>query len=80
MGIGTVWLIHIPFYALMDVIEMLYPKMIIGKESKYTGQTAHSYLKLDEPILRINLESVDAIFQKRELQRKGATSKGSLKH
>lgn len=59
---------------------MLYPKMIIAKESKHTGQTAHCYLKPDEPILRINLESVDAIFQKRELQRRGATSKGSLKH
>lgn len=43
-------------------------------------QTAHCSLKPDEPLLRINLEFLHAIFQKRELQRKGATSKGSLKY
>lgn len=50
---------------------MLYPNLVIAKETKGTWQTAHCSLKPDEPLLTFNLDFLEAIFQKTELQRKG---------
>lgn len=54
---------------------MLCPNPITAKESEWTRQTAHCSFKPDEPLLRIHLEFLDAIFQKSKLQSKGVTSK-----